>query len=37
LLFDEEGIEGWDEDEYGDDYDDVEWEPPTFHKSRKKK
>jgi hypothetical protein len=36
LLFDEEGIEGWDEDEYGDDYDDVEWEPPTFHKSRRK-
>lgn len=37
LLFDEEGIEGWDEDEYGDDYDDVEWEPPTFHKSKRKK
>ncbi len=37
LLFDEEGIEGWDEHEYGDDYDDVEWEPPTFHKSKRKK
>ena len=37
LLLDEDGIQGWEEDEYGDDYDDVEWEPPTFHKSKRKK
>lgn len=37
LLFDEEGIAGWDEDEYGDEDEDVEWEPPTFHKSKRKK
>lgn len=40
LLFDEGGIAGWDkEDEldlYDEDY-EVEWEPPTFHKSRRKK
>ena len=34
LLYDEEGIAGWDQDEYDDD-DEVEWEPPTFHKSKK--
>lgn len=37
LLFDEEGIQGWEEDDFGDDDDDVEWEPPTFHKSKRKK
>jgi Zn-dependent peptidase ImmA (M78 family) len=37
LLYDEEGIQGWKEDEYSDDEEEVEWEPPTFHKSRRKK
>ena len=37
LLYDEEGIQGWEEDEYSDDDEEVEWEPPTFHKSRRKK
>ncbi|MFX0199032.1 MAG: ImmA/IrrE family metallo-endopeptidase [Candidatus Hodarchaeota archaeon] len=37
LLFDEEGIQGWEEDGYLDDEDDVQWEPPTFHKSKRKK
>jgi Zn-dependent peptidase ImmA (M78 family) len=38
LLFDEEGIAGWQDDEYLNDEDDeVEWEPPTFHKSKRKK
>lgn len=37
LLFDEEGIAGWDEDEYEDENEDAEWEPPTFHKSKRKK
>ena len=37
LLYDEEGIRGWDQnDEIDDDNDDVEWEPPTFHKSKRK-
>ncbi len=36
LLFDEEGIVGWDEDDLDED-DEVEWEPPTFHKSKRKK
>ncbi len=38
LLYDEEGIAGWDEED-GDDDDekaDIEWEPPTFHKSKRK-
>ncbi len=35
LLYDEEGIAGWDEDDLDED-DDVEWEPPTFHKSKRK-
>ena len=37
LLFDDEGIAGWDEDEYEDENEDAEWEPPTFHKSKRKK
>jgi hypothetical protein len=37
LLYDKEGIQGWEEDEYSDDDKEVEWEPPTFHKSRRKK
>ncbi|KUO40380.1 MAG: hypothetical protein AVW05_03700 [Hadesarchaea archaeon DG-33] len=37
LLFDEEGIAGWEEDEYENNSDGVEWEPPTFHKSKKKR
>ncbi len=37
LLYDEEGIQGWEEGEYSDDEEEVEWEPPTFHKSRRKK
>jgi Zn-dependent peptidase ImmA (M78 family) len=36
MLFDEDGHEGWEPDEYKDQDDDVEWEP-TFHKSRRKK
>ncbi len=37
LLYDEEGIAGWEEDDYEeDDRAEVEWEPPTFHKSRRK-
>jgi hypothetical protein len=36
LLFDEEGIAGWDEEDEDEDA-DVEWEPPTFHKSKRKK
>jgi hypothetical protein len=36
-LYDEEGIKGWEEDEYLDDEEEVEWETPTFHKSRRKK
>ena len=35
LLLDEEGIGGWEEDD--DDENEVEWEPPTFHKSRRKR
>lgn len=37
LLYDEEGVSGWDQDDYEDDNDEVEWEPPTFHKSKRKK
>jgi len=36
ILFDEEGIEGWD-NEYHNEDEDIEWEPPTFHKSKMKK
>ncbi|MFX0199562.1 MAG: ImmA/IrrE family metallo-endopeptidase [Candidatus Hodarchaeota archaeon] len=36
LLYDEEGIAGWDEDDE-DEEADIEWEPPTFHKSKRKK
>ncbi len=35
LLFDEEGIAGWDEEDLSED-DDVEWDLPTFHKSKRK-
>ncbi len=35
LILDEEGIGGREEDD--DDDDDIEWEPPTFHKSRRKR
>ena len=37
LLYDEEGISGWEEDEEADDDQEIEWEPPTFHKSKRKK
>lgn len=37
LLFDEEGIQGWGEDDFEDDDDEVKWDPPTFHKSKRKK
>lgn len=36
LLYDEEGIKGWDQDDEIEDDEDVEWEPPTFHKSKRK-
>ena len=36
LLYDEEGISGWDEEDYEEEDDDVVWEPPTFHKSKRK-
>ncbi len=37
LLYDEEGIAGWEEDDYEEDERaEVEWEPPTFHKSKRK-
>jgi hypothetical protein len=35
LLFDEEDIAGWDDEDETDD-EEVEWDPPTFHKSKKK-
>ena len=37
LLYDEEGIAGWDEDDDLDEVAEIEWEPPTFHKSKRKK
>jgi len=37
FLWDEEGIEGWERDEYKDQYEDVVWEPPRFHRSKRKK
>lgn len=37
LLYDEEGIAGWEEEDYEDEDDEVVWEPPTFHKSKRKK
>lgn len=37
LLYDEEGIAGWDDDEEADEDEEIEWEPPTFHKSKRKK
>ena len=37
LLFDEEGIQEWEEDDFEDDDDDVKWDPPSFHKSKRKK
>lgn len=37
LLYDEEGIAGWDEDDDVDEEAEIEWEPPTFHKSKRKK
>ena len=36
LLLDEEGIGGWEEDDNDND-NEIEWEPPTFHKSRRKR
>jgi hypothetical protein len=36
LLYDEEGIAGWDEEDEGDEGQETEWEPPTFHKSKRK-
>ncbi|MEN6320345.1 MAG: ImmA/IrrE family metallo-endopeptidase [Syntrophaceae bacterium] len=36
LLYDEEGIAGWDEEDYDNEDDEVDWEPPTFHKSKRK-
>jgi hypothetical protein len=36
LLYDEEGIAGWDEDEDTYEEKEVEWEQPTFHKSKRK-
>lgn len=35
LLFDEDSIAGWDDEDLDGD-DEVEWEPPTFHKSKRK-
>jgi len=37
LLYDEEGISGWEKDEETDEDEEIEWEPPTFHKSKRKK
>jgi hypothetical protein len=38
LLYDEKGLAGWQDEGYGDEEnDEVEWDPPTFHKSRRKK
>ena len=37
LLYDEEGIVGWEEEEEVDEDEAPEWEPPTFHKSRRKR
>lgn len=37
LLYDEEGIAGWYQEEYENEEDEAEWEPPTFHKSKRKK
>ena len=36
LLWDEKGIQGWEEDGYYDEDEEVEWEP-KFHNSRRKK
>lgn len=36
LLFDEDGIGGAGEEENQEDEHSIEWEPPTFHKSRRK-
>jgi len=37
LLYDEEGIAGWDEDDDVDEGAEVEWEPPAFHKGKRKR
>lgn len=37
LLYDEEGISCWEEDDDMDEDEETEWEPPTFHKSRRKR
>jgi hypothetical protein len=37
LLYDEKGLAGWQDEDHEDEDEDVEWEPPTFHKSRRKK
>jgi hypothetical protein len=37
LLYDEEGIAGWDEDDDVDEGAEIEWEPPTFHKGKRKR
>lgn len=36
ILWDDEGIKGYDPSDEDEDDDDVEWDPPTFHKSRRK-
>jgi Zn-dependent peptidase ImmA (M78 family) len=36
LLYDEEGIAGWDEEDEISQECEPEWEPPTFHKSRRR-
>ena len=35
VSLNEEGITGWDEEDYEEDDDEVVWEPPTFHKSKR--
>jgi len=37
FLYDEEGIAWWDEDDDVDKGAEIEREPPTFHKSKRKK
>lgn len=38
ILWDEKGIAGWQETGYEDPADeDVDWDPPTFHKSKRKR
>lgn len=37
LLYDEEGIAEWEDDEEAEEDDGLGWEPPTFHKSKRKR